>query len=330
MTKLSEIEDGFATKRRSEKPARSGKTKIEHTIPPPPVKHILSSFTLSNPASKRAIKDYVELEAHNEKVEHAEKVKSEHLFDRDFDCWDVHTNRDRYWVITSPTNLYSQKYFPSLDFTLSFHIGVTARIAALQRGAPNETHRLRLNPVWRIWEEAAASYDLAEEAEDFQAVGMKCRECLIQLIHSISKKAMVPEGEEEPKRSDVIGWSEIIANAIASGGKNDNIRRYLKAAVKSTWQFDSWLTHDNSATRSDASFALDATHSTVEALGTAVIRHESGSPERCPKCGSYAIDVGYNPDLEPRPYVSECEKCGWQSQLMRQESVKTPRGSVVD
>src|SRR6266699_2529645 len=110
MTKISEIEDGFATKRRSEKPARSGKTKIEHTIPPPPVKHILSSFTLSNPASKRAIKDYVELEAHNEKVEHAEKVKSEHLFDRDFDCWDVHTNRDRYWVITSPTNLYSQKY----------------------------------------------------------------------------------------------------------------------------------------------------------------------------------------------------------------------------
>ena len=44
-----------------------------------------------------------------------------------------------------------------------------------------------------------------------------------------------------------------------------------------------------------------------------MIRHESGSPERCPQCGSYAIDVGFNPDLLPRPYVSECEKCGWLS-----------------
>jgi hypothetical protein len=53
----------------------------------------------------------------------------------DYDCWDVHTNKDRYWVITCPTNLYPQKYFPSLDFTLSFHIGVSARIVAMQRGA---------------------------------------------------------------------------------------------------------------------------------------------------------------------------------------------------
>jgi hypothetical protein len=99
----------------------------ECTIPPPPVKHILSSFTLSNPLSKRAISDYVESQARGEKVQHAEKVKSEHLFDRNYDCWDVHNQRDRYWVVTSPTNLYSQKYFPSLDFTLSFHVGVMAR-----------------------------------------------------------------------------------------------------------------------------------------------------------------------------------------------------------
>jgi hypothetical protein len=38
----------------------------------------------------------------------------------------------------SPTKLYSQHYFPSLDFTLSFHIGVMARVIALQRGAPND------------------------------------------------------------------------------------------------------------------------------------------------------------------------------------------------
>ena len=43
------------------------------------------------------------------------------------------------------------------------------------------------------------------------------------------------------------------------------------------------------------------------AFGSAVIRHESGSPERCPNCGSYKLDMGYNQEL-PRPYVSECGK----------------------
>jgi len=175
----------------------------------------LSSFTLSNPASKRAVKDYVESQARGERVQHAEKIKSEHLFGRDYDCWDVHTQRDRYWVITSPSNLYSQQFFPSLDFTLSFHVGVTTRIMALQRGAPDEAQRLRLTPVWRRWEEAASSFDAAEEAEDFQAVGMKCRECLIHLGRALGKADIVPEGQEAPQRSNFLGWSEYIANAVA-------------------------------------------------------------------------------------------------------------------
>src|SRR5438552_358232 len=129
--RISDIEDGFAMKRRRERASASSRNRKavreECTIPPPPVKHILGSFTLSNPASARAIRDYVESQARGERVQHAEKVTTEHVFDRDYDCWDVHTQGDRYWVITSPTNLYSQRYFPSLDFTLSFHVGVTAR-----------------------------------------------------------------------------------------------------------------------------------------------------------------------------------------------------------
>jgi hypothetical protein len=58
-THVSEIEDGFAMKRQRDK-ARPGSKKRtrtvrgDHTIPPPPVKHILASFTLANPTSKRA------------------------------------------------------------------------------------------------------------------------------------------------------------------------------------------------------------------------------------------------------------------------------------
>ncbi len=259
----------------------------------------------------------MESQARGEKVQHAEKVKSEHLLGHEYDCWDVHTEHDRYWVITSPSNLYSQKYFPSLDFTLSFHVGVTTRIMALQRGAPNAAQKSRLAPVWRRWEQAAESFDTAEEAEDFQAVGMKCRQCFIHLGRWLSKPEMVPAGQEAPQRDNFLGWAELIANAVAPGDSNDRIRSHLKAIAKSAWDLAAWLTHANGAKRTDASFVLDATHQVVEGFGGALIRLESGSPERCPQCGSYNLDVGFNPELMPRPYVSECEECGWQSQEQR-------------
>jgi hypothetical protein len=321
MADVSGIEDGFALKRRRENARASGKKgrrapRGEHTIPPPPAKHVLGSFTLANPTSKRAVSDYVETQARGEKVLHAEKVKSEHILGSDHDCWDVHTNKDRYWVITSPSNLYSQHYFPSLDFTLSFHVGVTARIMARSRGAPDDAQKARLTPVWRRWEQAAETLDMAEEAEDFQAVGVKCRECLIQLVRSLAKPEMVPPGEDAPQRGNFISWSELIANTVASGVSAERVRGHLKATAKSAWELAGWLTHANGAARQDAVFVLDATHTVLAAFGSAVIRHESGSPERCPKCGSYNLDVGFNPEL-PRPYVSECEECGWQSPEMR-------------
>ena len=34
-------------------------------------------------------------------------------------------------------------------------------------------------------------------------------------------------------------------------------------------------------------------------------------------CGSRNLDVGFNPELIPRPYVTESEECGWQSREQR-------------
>ncbi len=79
MADMSDIEDGFALKRqrknsKSPRKKRRAPPRGECTIPPPPVKHILGSFTLANPTSKRAVSDYVESQARGEKVLHAEKV----------------------------------------------------------------------------------------------------------------------------------------------------------------------------------------------------------------------------------------------------------------
>ena len=304
----------MTSKRKHVPPARRRESNKddECVIPPPPVKHILKSYTLLNPSNAREISGYVEWQARGEKVQHAEKIKTEHLLGRDYECWDVHTQRERYWVITSPTNLYSHKLFPSLDYTLSFHVGVMLRVEASQKGAPDAAHSARLLAVWRRWEEASAALDGAEEAEEFQAVGMRCRECLIQLVRSVGKAEMVPEGQEAPQRSNVIGWAEHIANTVAAGASAEHLRGHLKSIAKSTWQFAQWLTHANNAARWDAASVLDATQAVIVAFGSAVMRYESGTPDRCPKCGSYSVAVGYNPE-ESVPYLSACKKCDWVS-----------------
>lgn len=138
---------------------------------------------------------------------------------------------------------------------------------ALQRGAPDEAQRLRLTPVWRRRDVAQNSLDEAEEAEDFQAVGMKCRECPLHLGRLLGKPEMIPSGQLVPQRSNFLEWTEHIANAIAPGDKAADIRKYLKATAELTWQMAAWLTHATSASRLDAAFVLDATHGIVANFG---------------------------------------------------------------
>jgi predicted Zn-ribbon and HTH transcriptional regulator len=125
---------------------------------------------------------------------------------------------------------------------------------------------------------------------------------------------MVPAGQDAPQRDNFLEWVELISNAVASGDSNQRIRSHLKVIAKSAWELAAWLTHANGAKRSDAAFVLDATHQIVDGFGGALIRLESDAPDQCPRCGSRNLDVGFIPELMPRPYVTECEQCGWQSQ----------------
>ena len=48
---------------------------------------------------------YVESQAPDLTVEFVQKVYSETVIDHRHDVWDVHTNKDRRWVVTNPTNV---------------------------------------------------------------------------------------------------------------------------------------------------------------------------------------------------------------------------------
>lgn len=263
---------------------------------------------------ERHIREYMYSQGPNDEIHRLEKVATHHILGRRHAIWDVHTGDDRWWVITTPTNLYSQAAFESMDFALTFHIGLTTRVMANHEPPGTAEERDRLTGPWRRWEQAAEALEKADEAEEFQAVGMRCRECLLAFIREVATEEMVPAGEETPQRSNFLRWSEYVADAIAGGGSAARIRAYLKALARTTWELVNWLTHATNATLADGRIAVDATQNILAAYGMAVVRHERGEPDRCPVCSSYRLTSDYRPELgEESPYITLCESCGWEN-----------------
>ncbi|MGO8921123.1 MAG: hypothetical protein ACLQJR_35000 [Stellaceae bacterium] len=305
--------EGKRPKRR--KAAVSKAERDECVIPPALPHEALPSLLFERDEDEElAIREYIMWQARDEKVTHLEKIATETALGRNLDAWDVYTDTARWWVITSPTNLYRQNLFPSLDYTISFHVGVTARMMSQRDpGVPLPEQALLLGP-WRKWEQAAEALDEADEAEEFQAVGMRCRECLIAFVKKFAKSEMVPADREAPKRSDVVGWCELIAHFLAHGASAEHVRNYLKATSKATWHLVSWLTRAETATRMDAELAIDTTQHVLAVFGRAMFRQQHGNPKQCPACGSYMIGLRYLPEGsgldEPVP---GCRRCGWVS-----------------
>jgi hypothetical protein len=230
------------------------------------------------------------------------------------DIWDVHTDRGRWWVITNPTNLYSQVQFPNMDLALTFHIGLCLRIPRSQEESPADFTLGPLVACWRTLDEANDALRRAEEVEDFQAVGMRCREALITLVHVAQDLIALPEGQARPKRSDVRAWSELTANTILLGPTHQERCSLLKSSAEAAWKFANWLTHARGAHVSDAEAAIGSTEFTLSLYTAALIRYVRGVPDCCPTCGSQGLSPERgihtsDPDtLYERPV---CDKCGW-------------------
>lgn len=269
---------------------------------------------------ERFIREYVEAQARPEKVLHLEKLRTEYVYDTRYDAWDVRTDGDRYWVITSPTNLYSQDDYQSLDYTISFHIGVTTRVMSRDAVSAPEGRPQVLLASWRRWEGAAEAFQEADEAEAFQGVAIRCREILIQIIGDLADPAMIPNGTKPPQKANVLAWSQLIANTLAPGETNQPVRAYLKSTFDASWQLVGAVQHKTNASRFDARLALDAAANALSAMSTVVHRHFVGPPERCPECRSYRVvtDVEMTDDDDVNELLL-CEKCGWSKPIENNE-----------
>lgn len=264
---------------------------------------------------KDEIRAYVESQAHEEPV-HLEKAASELVGPARHDIWDVHCPGGRWWVITNPTNLYSQEDFKSRDVALTFHVGLMMRVSHLQERqvpvAPSAADTLPGS--WRRWRQAFETYDSGDEVEDFQAVGVRLRECLLSFIGETAGDALVPAGEEQPKGSDFRGWTALLANDLAAGEGAARLRSYLKKLASETWEYVNWLTHAKNAVRMDAEIGLKAVEHLLGSFTAARLR-TAPSGRRCEECGSYEVAGGTCRHCDwSDPAYEEAEWPGWSEE----------------
>lgn len=259
------------------------------------------------------IKAYFQWQAPDLEIAFLQKIYSETILGHRHDVWDVHTNRDRWWVITNPTNLYSQEQFPNMDLAVTFHMGLCLRIPRTEQQLPDAGRLLPFGEVLNRLSETKVALSQAQNLGDYQAIGMRSREALLAFT-SVAQEAAVWGGTELPKQADFKGWTDIIADALLSGSSQASRRHLLKCLMKEIWTFANWLTHSKSATWHDAEICLDTTEHTLGYATSLVVRAIRNVPDECPSCRSPDLTREEGHNLELPEIVWErprCDSCGW-------------------
>jgi hypothetical protein len=259
-----------------------------------------------------AVQEYFEWQAPDLEVTFMQKVYSEAVLNTRHDVWDVHTNKDRWWVITGGINLYSQQQFPNMDLALTFHIGLSLRIPRTEDQQQDDQRLIPFGDVFEKMAEAGAAVTQAHNLADYQAVGVRCRETLLALIGVAQDAAAWTD--TPPKRADFRAWTEIICNDLMPGMSNKERRGATKGALESAWTFSNWLTHSKSANWIDAEMAHALIQHAIGMASSLILRGLRGVPEACPKCGSPHLEPEQGENTAAPGVIFErprCSDCGW-------------------
>jgi hypothetical protein len=175
-------------------------------------------------------------------VRHVEKITAENITGDRFEVWNCVTNQGKWWVVTPMMNFYTQRDFKSADVVLTFHVGMVGRVMSQDQPPLAPELRDAFSEPWRKWEGAVETMRVAQEAEDFQAVGMRLREAYISMLKMVADGELAPAGPGPPQSANP-EWMDLLADKVASGSSNARLRAYLKSVGKETWQHVNWLTH---------------------------------------------------------------------------------------
>lgn len=279
--------------------------------------HLLPQYSMqSEQFEAEDIKRYVEGQARDEEVLHVEFIKEERAAHAEYRIWDVHTDKSRWWVITNMTNLYSQEFFPSLDYTISFHIGLMARLRERDSQERDlDGWRSQFAEIERRQSEIHEAFDHAKEAVEFQRIGLMLREVLLKLVASLSEYVVLPKEMDAPRKGDFKAWASALSVVLFNGRHNQPLRKFVRDAAEASWELSNWLTHAQNADGHASLIAMQSVDNTLGNFLFALVRHETGDIECCPICKSRRLRSHFDINLgDEGEHFSSCGSCGWSSE----------------
>lgn len=278
------------------------------------------------------VKSYVEWQSQGKCT--VLSAKTEQHFDDlgvDVRVWNVKTDTDGdWWVVEGdgiPMNLYPQSaYYFGADEVYSFHMGLMQRMSAAQgEYSPEDfvngvTLDAEIAPqLFRKLKSVAALIDTAKEIEDFQAIGVQCRETLIELGNHIYEPAMAGDGEQ-PQASNFKRKCELFIQFYLKGSENADYRSIIKKLTESTWDYANKITHSRSATYYEASTCVTLCISLVGVYENILQKvFDPLSQYHCSVCQSKKLSIDgddSNEDGMVKKLYLRCEECGATTEVV--------------
>lgn len=274
---------------------------------------------MSSTEIKKQIEDYVEWQCRGKaKVIHSKPEQTYSELGFEITIWNVKTDNDGSWWVAQgdlPMNLYpqDQAYYFATDEVFSFHLGIMLRLMNDEENKPeNIIHsiasgtEISINLKRKL---VIASQRLQEavEIEDIQAIGVTCRETLIELINYLFELDDF-EGQDDFKKSDVKNRGSLAIDKYLIGSENSDLRKHLRNILNGAWDFSNSITHSSSKTVYEASICLTMTTAAVSVFEDLLNKqHDIVSAIRCKNCGSKRLIVAENDETEDLLII--CDNC---------------------
>ena len=277
---------------------------------------------------KRTFEDvtkYVELESQNKcKVLSAKPEYKFNDLGMEVCVWNVKTDNDGdWWVVEGdevPMNLYSQSaYYFGADEAYSFHMGLMKRMRVEQEKFSSEdfvrgvTLGTDIAPqLFRKLKNVAQLIDSAHEVEDFQSIGVQCREILIELGNYIYVPDMATNGEQSQK-SNFKQKVELFLQFYLKGSENSDYRSMIKKLTESTWEYACKITHSSKATFYEASSCVMMCTSLIGVCENILQKiYDPVSQYECSSCKSKRLVIDSdesNEDGIVQKLFLKCDEC---------------------
>ena len=153
-------------------------------------------------------------------------------------------------------------------------------------------------------------------SDDWQSVGLSCRDAHISFANSVYSPDFLPAGENEPAADHSNRRIELTIRHFGQLGGSDELRD----VVKKLWTYAVRLQHDNGATEEDAGRCLTLTTLALGELAEMIsqaVQNEDWVKEygvyKCPTCGSTGLREDWIVEYDGAWKYLDCTKCVWSS-----------------